>query len=79
MTLEKTKSKIRGNGKRSQEFDIKRELTPGSRLHTTFFSLVLEEVIRKTAIKTSGTTCSHEHQCMIFPNDLTVITKTKTY
>ncbi|KAF2887098.1 hypothetical protein ILUMI_19075 [Ignelater luminosus] len=49
----------------------------GDPMSTPFFNLLLEEIMRKTKIKTEETILKNEHQCVAFADDLTTMAKTK--
>jgi hypothetical protein len=73
MTLTKTKGKVKIEGERSEEFDIKEGLRQGDMLSTILFNLAPDKVMREVGIANlGGTPVNRLTQYLVYADDIRV-------
>lgn len=75
MTLKQTECKIVLKGRVSKGFIVNQGLRQGDPVSVVLFNLVLEKVLRESKLYTSGVLYQHKHQCIMYADDLALITR----
>jgi len=78
MTMENTQSQVRIQSDLSDLITTKKELRQGDSLACLLFNLVLEKVVRKAGIQTSGTIFCKSVQPPAYSDDIDIIARSRT-
>lgn len=77
MTLYRSNNTILFDGTFSDQFNIKIGLRQGDPIFTDLYNVVLQLIIRKNKIQTSGLIYDHKEKGFAYVDDLVVLTGTK--
>ena len=73
MTLNNTKSTVKNGKDLSEPFNTKRGLRQGDTLSCDLFNILMEIILRKSAVNLNKTISSKSHMLLAYANDIDII------